>query len=286
MAVHEQITLAGQSAVLSRSLRPSKNRLIVFARGGTPYATFAYATDIKYAAADDVISGVVTWNQFHEPLRLMIEYLAERGYIVVTAPLYDTSLGSTAAQGGEYGNDASTTLLASVIADAKTRIGLSTEKYGLLSFSMGCATIANHARRVGFTGIAGMLSFCPLGVIEELRGRFATPGTYYAAVNIAHGLGLPSGTSNTDTLWDAIAAVKEPKNIAPNVTFPWGVWSNSNDLSVPEATQADVLNAAIPSQYRNRVTMGAGVITSPINGHDYSQIRGKDVHDYISTWSW
>ena len=283
-AEHLLTTLAGQTAVISSQVRPTESRLLVFARGGSASVTHAYATDIRFDASD--IATGVTWNQFHAPLRLMIDYLVERGFMVVTPALFDASLIGTVAQGGESGNDASTTLLASVITEAQALPGVASGNYGLISFSMGCPTIANHARRVSYTGIAGMLSICPLGVLEEFRGRDAAQGISYAGINLAHGIGGVAGTTACDAAWDDIAAVKEPAAIAPNVTFPWGIWSNDNDTAVPPADHADVVNAAIPSQYRNRVAMGNGVATSPIGGHDYSQIDGAEVYAYVSTWNW
>lgn len=283
MAQHESLDLAGQGAIVSRPTRASRNRLLVLARGGSSSGFYAYVTSILYGV--DVAAGEVTWNDFNQPMRDLIDFLAERGYVVVSPMLYDSAQTGKASQGAEFGNDASTTQLANVITAAQALPGVGAGKYGLLSFSMGSATISNYVRRFGQTNVAGMLSFCPLSNLSvDFRGTDAAPASLYAAVNLSHGIGGAAGTTACDAAWAPIAAVKEPYVIAASVTIPWGLWTNDNDALTPSVDA--YLNPAIPAQYRNRRAMGNGSTAGTIAGHDFSRIVAKDVHDYLDTWAW
>jgi phage tail protein X len=285
VAHHEITTLAGQGATISRPNRPSTNRLLVLAHGGG--LTFDYATN-----TDPVVV------PFYAPLYEMIDYLCYRGYVVVSPAAYDASLGAN--QGAADGNDASTTQFAAAITAAQALPGISTGKYGLLSISAGAMTITNHVRRVGQTNLAGMLSFLPAVQMPAYRGTDAAGGadaingvTSYNGINAAFAaLATSLGKSTNDAFFTTnVYPVYNPQVIAATITVPWGFWTNSSDTLAPPA-QSNVVAPLVPNGKGTRFDMGPGLMGESVPNannsfcHNFSEIVGKEVHDFLDTWIW
>lgn len=209
----------------------------------------------------------ITWPRLRDTAR----YLAERGYAVCTPALMDMSLGSP---GQTWGNDASTTQLASVITAAKALPGVSTGPYALLGTSMGGVTALNHARRVSYSGIAGILGLAPAVAISPYRGTDAAPGGSYTYVNAAYGV-------TTDSQWETAKPPYEPLNFGSSITFPVGIWTNSNDL-IATPGLADAF-AATNSTYITRTNLGSSAGTY---GHDFDLVVPELVHEWLDGLVW
>jgi dienelactone hydrolase len=268
-------TLAGQGANVSFPNRTSTGRLVIFVHGG--------GLDYEFATVMPSLG-----SQAYTRIQELIDYLTFRGYVVVCPALLDTSLGAL-TQGDHFGNDASTTQLASVITAAKALPNVSQGKYGLIGFSSACLTVANHARRVSSAGIAGMLSLCPAFNISFYRGRDAAQGSAYANVNAAHGVA-------NDAAWDLKVPTFEPAAIAPSIAVPWGLWSSSNDPAAPPSQSATApasqvgltasgIAALVPGGKGSWRDMGA--TNTGVNlGHNTVLVEPKDVQDFLETWAW
>lgn len=279
-------TLAGQAATVSWPTRTSTGRLVVFVHGG--------GLNYDFATADPAAA---TSSAAYTRIQELIEYLTFRGYCVVCANLLDTSL-TALNQGDTFGNDVSTTQLANVITAAKALPNVSQGKYGLVGFSSACFTNANHIRRVGNSGIAGLLNFCPSFVMDLYRGSDAAhggpspQGIAYAALNAAHlqtaVSGFNAGTTVNDAKWAVVKGIYEPAVIAPTVTVPWGFWSHSNDPIAPP-TQASTTLAALAALVPNGkgTWLDMGATDTGVNlGHNTLHVEPKTAHDFLETWSW
>ena len=247
-------TLASQDATVVQPARNQGGRLVVFAHGaGT---TYAFSNDLG-----------ITWPT----LRATSFLLAERGYVVVTPALLDTALGS---QGHTWGNNASTTQLDSVVTAAKALPGCGAAKYALIGCSMGFFTVANHARRKSYAGIAGVLGLAPACKINTHRGTDAAQAANYATVNSAYGV-------TTDAGWNAIKATYEPIDFGTNFTCTVGLWTNSNDtVAVP--SEADTLSAT-NATWMTRVNLG---VSAGVNGHDFDLVTSASVDTWLGGLAW
>lgn len=269
-------SIATQNAIIVQPTSRAASRMIVFCHGGG----YEYQYPVDTGQHPE-------WTYVWESMY----YLAERGFAVVVPALIDTSLTYTSVtwpapiqKGYCFGNDVSTSQLASVISAAGTLVG-ATGKYALFGHSLGNATIFNHFRRVADqSAIAGALTVVPVGTIELYRGRDASPSggssadSSYATVNRAHGIGGVNGTTACDAAWDAIKATKELTNIAPNVTVRWHAWTNSDDTTAP-ASAAVTLAGLIPSGKGTTENRGTG-------GHTFVNLNGKDAHAFFDSLSW
>jgi hypothetical protein len=274
-------TLAGQNATVSWPTKTTTGRLVIFVHGG--------GLNYDFATADPLAS---TSSAAYTRIQELIAYLTLRGTCTVVCPnLLDTSL-TAINQGDTFGNDASTTQLANVIAAVRLLPNVSQGKYGLIGFSSACFTMANHIRRVGNSGIAGMLNLCPAYNISFYRGRDASQGSVYTPINAAHGI----AATGSDSAWDAIAAVKEPWIIAPSVTVPWGLWSDSNDPAAPPsqsatapAAQVGLTLSALAAQVGNNagIWVDMGATDTNVNiGHNTVNVNPANVLAFLDTWSW
>jgi hypothetical protein len=274
-------TLAGQNANVAYPTRMATGRLIILVHGG--------GLDYEFACVAPA-NGSQAYTRFQE----LIDFLTVRGFVVACPALYDTSL-PLLNWGDTFGNDASTTQLASVVTAAKALPNVSQGKYGLITFSAGCMTVANHVRRQGNSGIAGMLSICPAANIGWYRGTDASHGTgstageAYGPVNQAHGIGGANGTTTPcDSAWNAIAAVKEPSVIAPTVTIPWAFWTSSNDpQAVP--TQGALTMSALAASVGNGMGTWRDMGNTDTNvniGHNTLNVNPVDVLNLLETWPW
>lgn len=246
--------VGGQDAtvLLPKRWRLGSHRLIVFCHG----AGLAWNANTDHA---------VSWPE----LRTAFYYLAERGYMVVNAPLYDASLGVGA--GNAWGNDVSTSQLMAVIAWAKSN-GARPGNYALLPGSMGNITAMNYARRVSYTGIAGVLGLIPACTLSQYRGTDAAQGGNYADVNAALFVANGSVTVN-DAAFTTLQATYAPNSIAPHITFPWDFWSNSDDIVAPAAAMATTA-ALIPGGLGNTLSLGTG-------GHNFNNVTGPAVYAWM-----
>lgn len=250
------ITLASQGAVVVQPLRGSVTKLFVLCHGaGTDYAYPTGVPPSPYSAE---------WDGLKET----IYYLAARDYTVVCPALLDTSLG---LQGHTFGNNASTTKLSDVITAAQALDGVGDDKIVLAGISMGNCTTMNYIRRFGSSGVAGLVGIIP---VCDLEWQYTDNGAS-TAVNAA--LGVANYAS---------AASYDPKVIAADIDVPWLGWTNSNDESAPPE-QAETLAGLIPNGLGVAEDRGAGTGHADLNGHDFSRMSGRDLHNWLSaltTW--
>lgn len=299
MARHEHVTVAGQGCVISRPNTPSTGRLLVLCHGGG--LDFSYAINCDPATVP-----------YYRRLYDMIEYLCNHGFVVASPANYDTSL-SAADQGSASGNPATTTQNSAVITALRSsplqeQFGIGGGKYGFLTISAGVMIAANHARTVGQSNIAGILSFLPAVNGPFYRGTDDGgdgPGGDPAGTD---GIAGPAGYATTNAAWEDLATSLAttpndafftntvyptywPAAIAPSITVPWGFWTNSNDVLAPPA-HSDTVAALVPNGLGTRLDMGPALMgeasanAANIYGHNFSEIVASEVLDFLDTWAW
>ena len=271
MAFHQFTTLAGQSAIISRSSRPSTNRLLVFCHGGM-------SLNEEWQVQTNDATLWVT-----QKMKDLTNYLVDRGFAVVTPALFDTAL---TFPGTTMGNNPSTTQLDAVITAAKALPGISSGKHGFMSWSMGANTILNWIRRFGQTNLAGTLMFLPnVGALSVGRGTDAAQGSGYGLVNNAFAaLAASLATTTNDAFFNtSVYPVYDPPVIAPTLTKPVGLFTNADDLTTPPSL-SDSFAALMPNGLATRFNMGT---SSGLNsGHNFERIPSKESHEYLSTLNW
>lgn len=246
-------TLNSQLATIAQPVN-GMGRLVVFCHGaGTTY--------------DFIADHGVTWPT----LRATANFLAARGYVVVTPELIDSTLTSV---GQTWGNNSSTTRLGDVVTAAKALPGVSQGKYALVGMSMGGLTVFNHARRLAYAGIAGVLGLIPATDIQSHRGTDGVQGANYAEINNAYSVANDAG-------WDAIKATYQPANFGANFPFKVGLWTNSNDLVATQA-RADLL-VATNGTWISRTNLG---VSAGGSGHDFDLVTPAAVHTWLDGLSW
>lgn len=247
--------VGGQICTVVRPLAPTVARLVMLCHGSG--LAFAPSSDIG-----------INWPN----LREMANYLALRGYAVAQPALWDVTL-DIAQWGSTWGNNASTTILNNAVTALRALPGIaSTGKIALIGGSMGNVTIANYYRRFsGTVSIAGLLGLIPASELTNKRGLDASPGAFYDEINDALGV-------TTNAQFTTAKATYDPPAIAPSVAVPWALWTNSDDTTCPPA-EAVTLAALVPSARGTTRNMGTG-------GHDFNNVTGKDVLDWLDTLNW
>jgi pimeloyl-ACP methyl ester carboxylesterase len=258
------LQLNSQPATIALPETRAGCRLLVICKGGG--FPWAYSTNILEAPE--------RWQE-------AMHFLTQRNFAILNYQCYDASLpdGGVQGAGHTWGNDVSTTALnAAVTAAIAATPEIKGSKIALMGLSMGNTTMLNYWRRFP-ANVRGLLGIIPAPSLAWFRGTDASPSALggYGVINNAYAATFGPAPM-TDAKFVNVYATSETTTIAPSITVPYGLWSNSDDPQCPPA-QVDLLAAAVPPSLVTRLDMGTG-------GHHLNNVRANTIADFFQSLPW